>query len=149
MKKHLNNRGFTNIELIIVLVILILLSGILVFAYKGVEARNHNNERMTAVNALQKHLEAFYQDNNYYPSLRDMNDTAWLNANLKSLDLSLLKDPTGNTLSLSREPVANQYAYNPTTENGQPCEEDDSQCAAYELTATLEGAEAYSKQNSN
>lgn len=149
MKKQLNSHGFTNIELVVVIIIIFLLFGVLAFAYNGVEDKNNNSRRVTAINAIQRQLEAFYQDNNYYPSLRDMNDSAWLNSNLKSLDLDLLKDPKAKDSTLSSTPAEHQYSYSPADNSGKPCEEEDKQCSTYSLTASLAGGDEYSKQNSN
>lgn len=148
-QRPLSNQGFTTIELILVILLVGVLSALVIFGYRGVEARNRNQDRAVAINAIQKQLEAYYQTNDHYPSRRDMNDAGWLKTSLKSLDTALLKDPDGQTEQLAAQPKANQYAYQPTANNGSSCEANDQLCSAYSLTATLEGGGQFSKQNTN
>lgn len=149
MKRLSSKKGFTTIELIVVIIVAVILIAVVAFAYKGVEARNRNQDREVAVNATQKQLEAYFQNNDHYPSRRDLNDADWLKTSMKSLDTSLLRDPSGQTEQLSEKPTVNQYAYQPSTDNGNSCEDNDQLCTAYSLTATLEGGGQYIKQNSN
>ena len=149
MKRPSSNKGFTIIELIFVIILVAVLIGVVAFAYRGVEGRNRNQDRTVAVNAIQKQLEAYFQNNDHYPSRRDMNDANWLKTSLKSLDTSMLQDPSGQTVQLADKPTVDQYAYQPSADNGSSCENNDQLCSAYSLTATLDGGSQYIKQNSN
>lgn len=147
--KQSRNQGFTTVELIMVIIVAAVLIGVVGFAYKGVEARNRNQDRTVAVNAIQKQLEAYYQVNGHYPSRRDLNDINWLNTSLRSLDTAMLQDPAGSTQQLSDKPVTKAYAYQPLDTSGKSCEDNDQACATYTLTASFEGGGQYSKQNIN
>lgn len=106
----------------------------------GVQAKAQNSKRSSDMASIQIQLEAFFAQNGYYPSLADMNNEAWLKANMKSLDLGALADPSnpGNR-KLAAAPAAGVYAYAVTNASGGSCESDDKQCAKYTLTATYEG----------
>ncbi|MDB5166343.1 MAG: hypothetical protein JWM37_415 [Candidatus Saccharibacteria bacterium] len=149
MRRPNRQDGFTGIELLVVVLIIAILLAIVGVAYKGVLARNRNQDRAKSVNAIQKQLEAYYQTNSHYPSLRDLNDSSWLQVNMKSLDTALLQDPSGNRPTLVANPSTHNYAYQPLTTSGNGCEQDDTTCATYTLTATLEGGGTYVKQNNN
>jgi hypothetical protein len=77
-----------------------------------------------------------------------MNDTGWLKSHMKSLDQGALGDPSNpDNRKLAAAPAAKVYAYAVTDANGAGCEGDDTQCAKYTLTATMETGGTYSKSN--
>ena len=98
-------------------------------------------------------MEAFFSQNGYYPSLTDMNSSAWRTTNMKSLDTGALTDPSNPTQSttLLAAPAAKSYAYAVTDSAGASCEATDTNCAKYTLTGTYEGtvngAATYTKSN--
>lgn len=104
----------------------------------NVKARD--TERQTDINTLMSHLEAFYAGAGYYPSLADLNDSAWRASNMRGLDHEALLDPSSSASDgvLVTTPVAKAYAYAVVGENNVSCEADDTKCAQYTLTATLE-----------
>jgi hypothetical protein len=99
-------------------------------------------------------LEAFFSQNGYYPSLADMNDSSWLNTNMKSLDQEALSDPSAvnnsKTLVNSDDP-SKAYGYVVTKSDGTACGNPDTDCAKYTLTAkyegTVNGQTKYQKSN--
>ena len=103
------------------------------------QAKAQDSKRKADVETIQTQLEAFFQENGYYPSLKDMNSSAWLNANMKTLDQNALIDPANPAKSkiLLAAPAAKSYAYAVTDASGASCEADDTKCAKYTLTATL------------
>lgn len=140
-KRNLNNKGFTIIELLIVIIVIVILSLLVVFAYKGIQAKERNTKRQSNIMAIQAQLEGFFSQNGYYPSLTDMNSASWLKDNMKNLNRSVLTDPSNPTGSeiLVNKPVTKSYSYQVTDSNGNSCESDDTTCAKYTLTATYEG----------
>ena len=71
-----------------------------------------------------------------------MNDSSWLDTNMKSLDQNALTDPsnTSGSKTLASTPTAKQYSYQVTASDGSACgTPDDTNCAKYTLTATYEG----------
>ena len=139
-RRNLNNRGFTIIELLIVILVVGILILLVARTYSGIQARNRNDERTSDIKNLQVQLEAFFSQNGYYPSLHDMNSAQWRSTNMKKLDTSDMMDPsnTAKTPTLVSKPMAKFYAYDVTDSSGNSCESVDTNCAKYTLTATYE-----------
>lgn len=136
-----SNKGFTIVELLVVIVVIGILALLVITTYGGIQAKARNAKRQTDIASLQTQLEAFFSQNGYYPSLTDMNGAAWLSTNMKSLDLQSLIDPSNPTQSktLLTAPAAKSYAYAVTDNSNASCEAVDTNCAKYTLTATYEG----------
>lgn len=139
--------GFTIVELLIVIVVIGILAALVITTYSGIQAKARNSKRQTDVQSVQTQLEAYFAQQGHYPSLTDMNSSSWLTTNMKSLDTGALKDPQGSSSTLVTSPVAKSYAYAVTNSSGTSCESDDTTCAQYTLTATLEGGGTYAKSN--
>lgn len=140
----LGSKGFTMIELLIVIVVIIGLAFLVVITHSGIQTKDRNNKRELAVQVIQGHLDAFFQtaDHNYYPSLTNINDSAWLTKNMKHLDQNVLVDPASPVKSkkLVATPAVQAYAYQVTQADGKTsCEADPTTCAHYTVTATYEG----------
>lgn len=136
-----SNKGFTIVELLIVIVVIGILALLVVTTYSGIQQKARNSKRSADVAAIQTQLEAFFQQSGYYPSLTDMNTASWLSTNLKSLDTAALKDPSNpnNSTQLVAVAAPKSYAYVVTDASGNSCEATDTNCAKYTLTATYEG----------
>ena len=136
-----NNKGFTIVELLIVIVVIGILALLVITTYSGIQQKARNSKRSSDVSAVQTQMEAFFQQSGYYPSLTDMNSSTWLATNMKSLDQNALVDPSNATQSktLVAAPVAKSYSYAVTDASGASCEATDTNCAKYTLTATFEG----------
>jgi hypothetical protein len=110
-----------------------------------------DSKRETDIRIIQTQLEAFFAENGYYPSLADMNNPTWLAKDMKSLDQSALQDPAAKDRKLAAAPAAGVYSYQVTGSNGESCENDDTMCQRYTLTATYAepgtGPKTYVKQN--
>src|ERR1035437_4278474 len=113
MSKKLNSKGFTIVELLIVIVVIGILALLVITTYSGIQAKARNAKRQTDIQSLQTQLEAFFSQNGFYPSLTDLNSGSWLSANLKSLDQNALVDPSNATQSktLLAAPAAKSYSY--------------------------------------
>lgn len=153
-KRNLNSKGFTIVELLIVIVVIGILALLVITTYSGIQAKARNSKRQTDIQSIQTQLEAFFSQNGYYPSLTNLNDSTWLNTNMKSLDQNALIDPSNptNSKTLAGTPTAKQYSYKVTQSDGTTsCESDDTTCAKYTLTAeyegTVNGQTEYQKSN--
>lgn len=134
--------GFTIVELLIVIVVIGILAGLVITTFNGIQQKARDTERETDVKALHSQLEAFWAQKAYYPSLADMNDQAsggFVATNMKGLDLGAFKDPKGSSNTLLATAASGSYAYAVSDASGNSCEADDTTCAKYVLTATLEG----------
>jgi general secretion pathway protein G len=140
-------KGFTIVELLIVIVVIGILATLVIVTFTGIQQKARNTKRQTDVNALNSHVEAFYAQNGYYPTLAHMNDATWRGTNIKGLDPSALKDPKGSAQTLVAAPAASSYAYAVTTDTNGDCSADETTCAKFTLTATLEGGGTYVKQS--
>src|SRR5271169_5677072 len=92
-------KGFTIVELLIVIVVIGILAALVITTYSGIQQKARNAKRQTDIQSLQTQLEAFFSQNGYYPSLTDMNNSTWLSTNMKSLDTNALVDPSNTTQS--------------------------------------------------
>jgi prepilin-type N-terminal cleavage/methylation domain-containing protein len=134
--------GFTIVELLIVIVVIGILAGLVITTFNGIQQKARDTQRETDIKALHAQVEAFWAQKGYYPSLTDMNDRAaagFVATNLKGLDAGAFKDPKGASVNLVAAPAANSFAYAVVNAAGTSCEADDTTCAKYTLTATLEG----------
>ncbi|HET9174037.1 MAG TPA: hypothetical protein VFN56_02010, partial [Candidatus Saccharimonadales bacterium] len=138
------------VELLIVIVVIGILAALVITTYSGIQAKARNSKRETDINSVQTQIEAYFASNGHYPSFADLSTASWDTTNLKSLDQSALHDPSASTsgITLSQTAGAKVYQYAPLNSGGTSCEADDTTCATYTLTATLEsGAGTYTKTN--
>ena len=142
--KQSKQTGFTIVELLIVIVVIGILATLVIVTFTGVQQKARNTKRQTDLVALDGHIEAFNGTNGYYPTLANMNDPSFISANMKGLDPSALKDPTGSSATLVSTPAVGAYAYEPTPSG---CDNATTECSGFTLTATLEGGGTYVKQS--
>lgn len=69
-------RGFTIVELLIVIVVIAILAAITIVSYNGIQARALDARRASDMNTIKKKLEIFYADKGYYPSSNDFLENA-------------------------------------------------------------------------
>lgn len=151
--------GFTIIELLVVIVLVLILAALVVFTASGVRAKNRNNERQSSINLVQGQLEIYYAQTNKYPTLSDVNNATWRGEHLGKLKASHIQDPRWNKeiaactksdrATFADVPTANCYSYQVTGSDGSACDNAKIDCAHYTITATLEGGEKYVKSSLN
>jgi prepilin-type N-terminal cleavage/methylation domain-containing protein len=151
--------GFTLVELLIVIVVIGILATLVITTYTGIQEKARNTKRQTDINALQGQLEAYFAQQGKYPTLANMDDRAWIQSNLKGLDLAALQDPkwstsatckdSSNAAILAGSAGANCYSYDAKNDAGTACDNSASDCTKYTLTATNEGGGTYTKSSLN
>jgi len=161
MKTISDNRtkGFSIIELMVVIVIICILAALIALTASGVQAKNRNGVRQTQIDALRSQLESYYAQTDMYPTAANLNDPTWRTKNLSKLKADALQDPrwdkgvkactVGDKAVATTQPTANCYSYQVTTSDGSVCDNDKNPCVHYTLTATLEGGEKYVKSSLN
>lgn len=154
MKKKINQNGFTIVELIAVIIVVIVLFGLLIYTHNAIQINKRNDQRVKDIKAIQTNLEQFYSQNGYYPSLKDLNSSLFRANSLKNLNSNILVDPSNSTkgsIVILPAPKPGYFSYTVTDSAGKACENDDTNCAKYTLTATYEskvnGKKYYSRQN--
>lgn len=116
-------------------------------ATTGVQENARDTERETDIKSLYSQVESYFVENNRYPTLANLNDSAWRDSNLRGLSAEALIDPSGADATLTNTPTLNAYAYEPTGANGEPCDNITTNCTKYTLTATLSDGSVYEKQS--
>lgn len=108
MLKYKSQKGFTIVELLIVIVVIGILAALVLNTFSGVQKRARDTQRQTDVNAIATQLEVYYNDNAGYPVMAEVTTT-----NLKGLDAGALAAPGQTTSSLANTatPTKDQYGY--------------------------------------
>ena len=65
------NRGFTIVELLIVIVVIAILASISVVAYVGIQQRARDTQRLSDLRSIAQALELYKVDNGHYPKESD------------------------------------------------------------------------------
>lgn len=153
------SKGFTIVELLIVIVVIGILATLVIVTFTGIQQKARNSQRVTDIDAVDSHVEAFYAQYGFYPTLADLQDTStggFDQTFMKGLDPEALRDPnqaTGGTIGAVAS--ADQYSYvasgtncvnttATTITNGSPV---DNGCTSFVLTAQQENAPNYVKQS--
>jgi len=80
-----NLRGFTIVELLIVIVVIAILAAISIVAYNGIQQRGRDSNRQSGLANIQKALELYYVDNGQYPPSTSCGSTSinshWCSSN--------------------------------------------------------------------
>ena len=142
MTTQTNQKGFTIIELLIVIVVIGILATITAIALGGANERARDATREADARNLRTGIETYYTiGNSVYPTLAQLNDPAFREANFQGIDEETFTDPNGTTSDLSGDPTAtNQYIY-----EGENCDSDG--CEGYTLTVNLEGGDPIVRSN--
>jgi len=126
------SKGFTVIELSIIIVLVFSASIIFFMQKNSLQAASRDDKRKSAINAIYYALEkVYYPANKSYP--------ATINAgNLTTVDPDLFLDPDGLNIGATDS----SYKYEPSSCEGEVCKK-------YTLRADLENEADYLKTSSN
>lgn len=133
-RSYLNNpRGFTIVELLIVIVVIAILAGITVVAYNGIRARAIDSQSASEFNSIQKALENFYSINGRYPDNSEMNGangptTLGLDMNTMSSNIN----PAQGFSTCNSSSANGRYCYIPGVSSGGSCYAGDI-CVTYNI----------------
>lgn len=97
-----SQRGFTVPELLLIILVVLILSGLLLANYQGARAKERDTQRVTDINLIDNKLETYFNVNNSYPA-------SFNSSQLFGIDANSLKDPDGNMVVFA-SPVANADA---------------------------------------
>jgi prepilin-type N-terminal cleavage/methylation domain-containing protein len=135
LKTIKNSKGFTIVELLIVIIIIGILAALVLNSFRGVQERARDTKRQTDINAQSSQLEVYYTDNGGYPVFTgQVNTDSWITANLKGADLNAWRAPnqTTNSMVNSTTPDKDHYGYTPLQDDGTTaCTT--APCAKYKL----------------
>jgi Tfp pilus assembly protein PilE len=146
-----NSKGFTIIELVIILLVIIVLAALVFKNYDSIQARSRNTTRQNDLKMLQQKIESFYSNNGYFPNLSDLNSPSWRDKNMPGLDTNTLVDPLSKCdpsssacLGGNDKAIPKQYEYYASQSDGDSCDgklgsKADQNCAQYQLIASYEG----------
>jgi general secretion pathway protein G len=144
MLKKTLEKGFTIVELLIVIVVIAILAALVLNTFAGVQQRARDTERTTDIKAIASQLEVYYADNGNYPSFAQLDDSAWRgepNNNMPGIDDNAFIAPQdGSGLQATVSTDKDQYGYVVTTDDATPasCEAAAGTCQVYTLSWTPE-----------
>lgn len=128
----MRQRGFTVLELIVAMVVLVLAGTVFFIQKRDLEVAKLDSERKMDINSIYYNLEdVYYAQNKAYP-------LALTTDGLKGVDPEALKDPNGKMVGEE----GSNYRYEP-----KDCT--DGKCKSYVLTADLEHEGDYVKESRN
>lgn len=128
----MKQRGFTVLELLAVIMLLLVIGGVFWSQKTNIETAARDDKRKTAINAMYYGLEEVY-----YPTHKSYPKTL-SSTTLPSVDKTLFTDPTGAAIGTADS----SYSY-----EGKNCSGD--VCKSYALHARLENEADYEKQSRN
>lgn len=143
MLKKTAQKGFTIVELLIVIVVIGILAALVLNTFSGVQQRARNTERQTDVNALATQLEAYYNGdgNGTYPRSDEFDSAAELTALFPGVDAGVINAPNDSStpsLQATASTAPDQYGYVALDAAGGACDGAED-CAGYTLSYYTEG----------
>lgn len=125
------SEGFTVIELLVFILVILVISSVGITNIRTLRAQNRDTVRKTDINAVYYQLESYYEKNGNYPEKLDT-------TTLKGIDPASLKDSDEKTFN----EVGGAYSYKPSG-----CT--NTQCKSYTLSAKLEKEADFEKESLN
>ena len=152
----MKSRGFSIVELVIVITIMGILMSLATVTFIGTKANARDSERKADLQAIALHLETYYRDNGSYPSTADLGSNPrqkLIDIDEKSLngpELTALAQPLNYPADINtpttQSPLFNgdQYVYQPLAYNSgnwEICTDRSTQsCRKFNLYAWLKAS---------
>lgn len=144
-------RGFTIVEIMVVVIVIGLLASVATLQFRNVLADSRDTERKTDISSVSTQIEQYFSRTGGYPSNSDLNNSTFRTGNrIASGDsANWFSDPSNRTTTtLSTESLpTDSYSYLPSpTGCSSPTDNSGSQngttnpCRAYTLIAKLENS---------
>lgn len=113
------DRGFTIVELLIVIVVIAILAAIVIVAYQGITAKANTTKAQTNAVTAQKVAEAINADNSAYPTTTTAFGTGSASVKMPS-GVTILKDAAATPLNANNGTTSVAFACSPdcTTPTG-------------------------------
>jgi len=144
-------KGFTLVELLIVIIIIGILATLVIVTFTGIQAKARDSKRQTDINAIQSTVEAFHAQYGFYPTAAELQSATFQAAHLKGFDPAALKDPKSNayyTFTASGSDSAGTCDNTATPADNVDGTPADNGCSSYTVSATLESNnQAFTKQS--
>lgn len=151
----MNRRGFTIVELTIVIAIMGILLVLAVVNLRGTQANARDDERKADVEAIALNLEAFYSSGNgtgnaigRYPStgligneqttLRDIDPRSLATPGNTTSSVVATTNDTQTTAGVTPQPTINTYVYQPIQTSGVRCTGGAQECRKFNLYYKME-----------
>lgn len=147
LKSNTSQKGFTIVELLIVIVVIGILAALVLNTFSGVQKRARDTQRQTSLNALATQLEVYYNDKGGYPSndaTTGLRSDTWITNNLKGFDIKAIYAPgqTANSIVAATSANKDQFGYvtvpaicvSPTTAASPPAAQSGTACTAFTLS---------------
>lgn len=103
------SKGFTIVELLIVIVVIGILAAIVIVAFNGVQSRARDSERVTEIKNIQKKLEVYFAEKGHYPNSAQMMNATFRNE--MGLSTAALTPTGGSALAYCWATDPNRYCY--------------------------------------
>jgi fimbrial protein pilin len=115
--KQLKNRGFTLVELLIVIVIIAILTVISLIAYNGIQNRARTTTAESTAKSVADKAQIYYTDKGKYPA--SLSDLTGANVNDPwHIDSNAITVDTGGATISTRPSKENTVAYKQCNDNG-------------------------------
>ena len=134
-------KGFTIVELLIVIVVIGILAAFVLNTFTGVQKRARDTDRQNDIRTLSTQLEAYYSTKGYYPQYSQMNTSTKVKALLPGIDLNTIIGPDSASTddlqsTIATTNVLTKYGYQAFT--GAAICSTDNACTSYILTYVTE-----------
>lgn len=136
--KNLMQKGFTIVELLIVIVVIAILAALVLNTFAGVQEKARDSDRQNDVATIQKHLETYYTDHGSYPAQADLANYTWVDANMEGLAEDAFIPPQEDAVSLTAATATAENEYGYVTTPGTCGSPTDASGADATPTATCE-----------
>ena len=83
----------------IVIIVIGILATLVIVTFTGIQQKARDSQRQTDINAVDSHVEAFYAQYGYYPTLKDLQTASFLSTYMKGLDPQALVSPEGGDIA--------------------------------------------------